>query len=268
MEEKLTFKNQNNENISAILSTPENAKQNSNQNANGIVLLHCFTCTKHHRIMRTLADGLSAAGFMVLRIDFSGNGESEGKLEEATYTKMITEVKGAVSMLKGKGAKKIAIAGHSMGAMMSVLGASKDERISAVAFIAGSSETSRIRQIFPSDIIEKVEVDGSAETVVYGRSIILRNEFLRDVEKYDVGAAAKQLNGRPLLIVHGSDDETINVTHAKKLFELAKEPKNSQVKLEIIDGADHLFRKPEHLAKLREVVVGWIKENYLQNQNY
>ncbi len=250
MDEKLTFKNQNNDSISALLSMPKKS------NGTGIVLLHCFTCTKHHRIMRTLSEGLSDAGFIVLRFDFSGNGESEGKLEEASYTKMIGEVKVAVSLLKEKGAKKIALAGHSMGAMMSMLGAANDQRVSAVCFIAGSSEASRVKQIFPSDIIEKVEIDGSAETVVYGRVITLKKDFLRDIEKYSIVQAAQKFSG-PLLIVHGSNDETINVSHAKKLFDIANEPK----KLEILEGADHLFRQPKDLEKLKEIVTGWFKEN-------
>ncbi len=39
----------------------------------------------------------------------------------------------------------------------------------------------------------------------------------------------------PLLIVHGTDDEVIPVSHGRKLFALANEPKS----LAIIEGAVH-----------------------------
>ena len=235
------------EKLAAIIDMP------TKPNGNGVVLLHCFTCTKHHRIMRNLAKDLCDSGFCVLRFDFPGNGESEGKIEDSTYTKMIHSVSDAVSMLKSRGMEKIGLAGHSMGAMIALL-AAKDERIDAVAFIAGSSKPGRVREVFPKEAVEKAEREGIAEAFVYGRTIKLKREFLIDLEKHSVEAAVKTLS-KPILIVHGSKDETINVEHAKKLYSWANQP----TKLEIIDGADHLFKDEKHLEKLKEAVAKWFQ---------
>jgi esterase/lipase len=250
MDDPLSFEDYSGDTLAALMSRPDKP------NGRGIVLLHCFTCTKHHRIMRTLSEGLTDKGFTVLRFDFSGNGESGGKIEESTYTKMLREVREAVDLLQGKGFRRIGVAGHSMGAMLSALAAHEDKRIKAVGFIAGSSQAARVREIFPDEILEKAERDGSATAFVYGRTLTIRREFLHDVEKYNIGHAAATMR-RPFLIVHGTKDEIIHPYHARQLFGWASEPKT----LKMIDGADHLFKRPEHLERLRETVSDWFAEN-------
>jgi len=250
MDQRTSFQNASNDTIAAILSVPKE------QNGKGIILLHCFTCTKHHRVMRSLAECLSANGFTVLRFDFSGNGESGGRLEDATYTKMLGEVRSAVTLLEGMGIRHIGVAGHSMGAMLSLLAAHEDKRIAAVGFISGSSQAARVREVFPADAIEKAEREGSSEAFVYGRSIILRKAFLLDIERFNVGEAAAALH-RPLLVVHGTKDEIIPLFHARQIYSWAKEPKS----LELMEGVDHLFRDETHLRKLQATVCSWFAHN-------
>jgi putative redox protein len=250
MDESFTFKNSSGDAIASLMSEPQKP------NGKGIVLLHCFTCTKHHRIMRSLSDALDARGFTVLRFDFSGNGESGGRLEDATYTKMIGEVREAVGILRKKGMKKVGVGGHSMGAMLSALSAHEDGRIGAVAFIAGSSQAARVREVFPKEALAKAEKDGIAEAFVYGRNIRLRREFLVDVERYNIGHSVATLK-RPLLVVHGSEDEIIPPYHARQIFNWASEPKS----LEMLHGADHLFKKEEHLELLKKKVSDWFVKN-------
>ncbi len=119
-EEKFDFKDSSGNKISAVLSRPKAP------NKKAVILLHCFTCTKYHRVIRNVSESLVENGFTTLRFDFSGNGESEGKIEDSFYTKMIDEVKKAVDVLQKRGFSKIAVGGHSLGAMVSLLSASED----------------------------------------------------------------------------------------------------------------------------------------------
>jgi fermentation-respiration switch protein FrsA (DUF1100 family) len=57
---------------------------------------------------------------------------------------------------------------------------------------------------------------------------------------------------RPLLLVHGSQDETVAVSHAKRLYDTAGEPKQ----LIIIDGAGHALRQEDRATA---VVIDWLK---------
>lgn len=206
--------------------------------------------------MRSLAEKLSSSGFAVLRFDFSGNGGSEGAIEETTYTTMLGEVESAVDFLQLKGYTEIGIAGHSLGAMIALLSASSDKRIGAVAFIAGSSLAARVREVFPHDAIEKAEKEGSAEAQVYGRNVLLTRDFLLDIDRYNVGHSAATLN-RPLLVVHGTEDDVIEPHHGRKIFLWAE----GQKKLELIKGADHMFRDDRHLETLLSAVSGWFLDH-------
>jgi putative redox protein len=250
MDERITFANPSGDALAGVLSIPERP------NGKGVVLLHCFLCTKYHRIMRALCESLAAGGFTVLRFDFSGNGESGGRLEESTYSKMVGDVEAAVSLLQKRGITTVGLAGHSMGAMLSLLSAHADKRVVAVAFIAGSSAAARVREIFPPRVLEKVEKEGMADTFIYGRQIRINREFLHDLERYDVKPAAEELK-RPLLIVHGTRDDVIPPYHAEDLYGWASEPKT----LEWIEGADHLFSDDAHLRELAGRVRAWFAKN-------
>ncbi|MBI5223939.1 alpha/beta fold hydrolase [Candidatus Micrarchaeota archaeon] len=242
LEEKFSFTSTGDK-IIAVLSEPEE------KTTTAFVLLHCFTCTKYHRVIRNVSEALNEKGITTLRFDFSGNGESEGKIEDAFYTKMISEVKSAVTILKNRGYEQIGVGGHSLGAMIALLASSEDERVSSVLFIAGSSEAGRVREVFPKEIIEKAEKEGVAIGHAYDRDIPIKREFLRDLETYDVKKAVSNLK-RPITIIHPIQDEIIPVFHARQLYDEASEPK----KLHLIDGCDHLFKMPGAIEKLREIV--------------
>ncbi len=248
MDLPLFFDDVSGDRLAGLISQP------SQPNGRGVVLLHCFTCTKHHRIMRRLSEGLTGKGFTVLRFDFSGNGESGGRLEDSTYTKMIREIKSAVTVLEGRGLRSIGVVGHSMGAMLGILAAHEDKRIREVCFIAGSSQAARVREVFPKEAIERAEAEGSAEAIVYGRQMKLHKEFLLDIENYNVGLAVATLR-RPLLIIHGAKDETIAPFHARQLYNWASPPKS----LELIEGADHLFKTDAHLDEVVSLAADWLE---------
>ena len=58
---------------------------------------------------------------------------------------------------------------------------------------------------------------------------------------------------RPLLIVHGTDDETINPGHAQRLYNKAGEPKD----IAIIEGGMHKLRLSE---AAEDAALSWLKK--------
>lgn len=249
MEERFTFTGSSGENVSAIFTSPEKP------DGRAVILLHCFLCTKNQRIMRAISGSLLGKGIASLRFDFYGNGESGGVVEDSTYTKMLGQIKDAVSLVQGRGMGRIGVCGHSMGAMLGLLAADQDKRIDAVAFLAGSSQAARVREVFPIEVVELAELEGHSHASVYGRDIKLKREFLLDIERFNVGHAAAMLK-RPFLIVHGGHDEVIPFYHARQMHNWAHEPKS----LVVIPEADHLFKREGHLAELREVVARWFAD--------
>ena len=57
---------------------------------------------------------------------------------------------------------------------------------------------------------------------------------------------------RPLLLVHGNKDEVVGVSHAHRLYERAKEPKQ----IIVVDGAGHRLRWDNGAMS---AVIDWLK---------
>jgi|TARA_Y100000031_G_scaffold153794_1_gene199877 fermentation-respiration switch protein FrsA (DUF1100 family) len=60
---------------------------------------------------------------------------------------------------------------------------------------------------------------------------------------------------RPLLLVHGRRDETVDVSKARKLYQKALEPKQ----LTILGGVGHRLRQDDRAVV---VVIDWLKSRY------
>jgi pimeloyl-ACP methyl ester carboxylesterase len=218
----------------------------------GVVLGHCFTCTRHTGILREASARLAAAGFHVLRFDFSGNGQSEGVFIETSYTKYITEIGAAANFLKAYGVKWLGFAGHSMGAAISVLAASRLSGIQAVCAIAGRLTGMDPSRIFSPDQRRQFQATGRLEFVSRGRQLELDNRFLNDMLSHDMRAAVASLN-IPLLVVHGTQDEIVPADQALK----AQSINPDQSELAMITGADHFFSRPEHRDLAARKIAEW-----------
>ena len=225
----------------------------------GIVLGHCFTCTRHTGILREAGARLTAAGFHVLRFDFSGNGQSEGVFIETSYTKYITEMETAANFLKAYGVKWLGFAGHSMGAAVSVLAGAGLSGVQAVCAIAGRLTGMDSSRIFSPDRRLQFEKTGRLEFVSRGRHLELDSRFLNDMLSHDMQAAVASLS-IPLLIVHGSRDEIVPADQAWRAQSI--NPDHSE--LVIISGADHFFSQVEHRDSAARKIAEWfvrIREN-------
>ena len=90
-------------------------------------------------ILGELAGALADAGFMVVRYDKRGVGQSGGRAESATLTDYAEDARAAVKWLadrKDVDPKRIALVGHSEGGLVSLIAAGKDKKIAAVVLVA------------------------------------------------------------------------------------------------------------------------------------
>jgi pimeloyl-ACP methyl ester carboxylesterase len=86
-----------------------------------------------------LAGALADAGFIVVRYDKRGIGQSGGRPESASLADFSDDQRAAMKFLSSRkdvDPKRIAVAGHSEGGLVSLLSAAKDKRIAAVVLIA------------------------------------------------------------------------------------------------------------------------------------
>ena len=80
----------------------------------------------------------------------------------------------------------------------------------------------------------------------------LTPDFLTDLDQYDLSALMSKWQERPLLILHGEQDVTVNVEQGKKNFELAGGDKE----IYTFPNGDHTFS--ECATEANATIVKWL----------
>jgi pimeloyl-ACP methyl ester carboxylesterase len=86
-----------------------------------------------------LAGAIADAGFIVLRYDKRGVGQSGGRPESAGLGDFSDDQRAAMKFLMGRkdvDAKRITVAGHSEGGLVSLLSADREKRVAAIVLLA------------------------------------------------------------------------------------------------------------------------------------
>jgi pimeloyl-ACP methyl ester carboxylesterase len=90
-------------------------------------------------IFGELANALADAGFLVVRYDKRGAGQSGGRTEAATLTDFADDLRAVVKFTtdrKDVDRKRVAVVGHSEGGSVAMLAATKENRIAALVLVA------------------------------------------------------------------------------------------------------------------------------------
>ena len=92
--ERFDFRNAEGQTLAALLDRPEGEIR-------AVALFaHCFTCGKHNRAARHIADGLKQRGIAALRFDFTGLGASEGEFANTTFSSNVDDLVAAADHLR------------------------------------------------------------------------------------------------------------------------------------------------------------------------
>jgi len=251
METKVQFTNDAGENLVGNLHMPEQPIRY------GIVLGHCFTCSRHTGILRQICQDLTAAGAGALRFDFSGNGQSEGTFAASTYSKQISEMKSACAFMGKQGVARMGLAGHSMGALIALLAATEMPAVEAVCCLAGRLTGMDPLRFLTSDQQTELQQKGRIRFASRGRELQLTSSFFADAGQFDLPQTIQSLQ-TPLLIIHGDQDEIVPVDEAHRARGLNPE----HIKLEVIPSADHMFSNSDQRRDVAKTVVQWFDHHF------
>ena len=246
MEQQIQFDNNMGETLAGTLHEPQQPVLGA------VVAGHCFTCSRHTGLLRRVCSALCDAGFMALRFDFSGNGQSQGQFEQSTWSKQILEMEAAVSLMQKKGAPWMGLAGHSLGAAIALLTARKMKTVSAVCRVAGRVSGTRPMHFLTPSQQHTLAQTGQVEFTSRGRQLRLDRHFFDDADRHDLMAATRSLN-IPMLVLHGDRDEIIPVSEAH----LAKATNPRMVELSIVAGGDHMLAQPDFQRQVARTVTAW-----------
>jgi pimeloyl-ACP methyl ester carboxylesterase len=252
-------------------------------------------------MLAQIAGAIADAGFTAVRYDKRGYGQSGGRAESATLSDYADDVRVVVKWLanrKDVDPKRIAVVGHSEGAMIAFIAASRDKGIAAVASLDGPAHTGAdllleqqqhvldLTQITGQErenkialqkrILEAVATGKGWESVPPDLKREADTPWLQSLIAYD---PAKVVDGvrQPILILHGELDKQVPVAHANQLADLArKESKSKSVDVVVVHGVNHLLvpavtGEPTEYGTLRDrnvskdvtqAITGWLTRTF------
>lgn len=252
-EESVCFWNEG-EKLSGMLHLPEKTP--------APCLIYCHGFTGHkieaHRLFVHAARYMAGAGFLVLRFDFRGSGESEGLFESMTVSGEISDLKKAITFILGRKEtqdNKVGVLGLSLGAAVSILTASDDDRIAAVCSWSGPAGFNAPFQAAQSIVGKPISMTDLSQIdyVDMPSGYRLGRAFLEDIMKHDILGSCARISPRPILIVHGTLDRLVPVQDAERLFQSAREPKEKI----LIHKADHTFNRWDWQSETIERTNEW-----------
>ena len=213
-----------------------------------------------------LAGDLAERGFVVLRYDKRGVGQSGGRVENVTLQEYADDVVAAVKWLekrKDVDKRRISVAGHSEGAAVAMLAAARDKKISALTLMAamGTRGVDLIleQQQYSLELLKTPETE-RASKVEMQRKILdaamsgkgldelppdirirVDSPWYRSLLLFDPSEAMPRIK-QPVLVIHGELDKQTPPHHAKLLIELANaRKKGPAATLVLLPGLNHLL---------------------------
>ncbi len=234
--------------LSGSLQIPDGAPKG------GVVLAHCFTCSKSLKVTRHLATGIEDGGYAVLRFDFTGLGESEGDFAETSVTTNVSDLEAAARYLDRRGFGACAMVGHSLGGAATLLAAGNVPEARAVVAVAAPFSPEHVRHLFTEQDVDKALATGRASVKLAGRTFEISADFFRDLERHCTPERLAAL-GRPLLVVHGTKDTIVGIEEGERIFGAARHPRWFAA----IPDADHLFVQERHARQAASVIVSFLE---------
>ncbi len=219
-------------------------------------------------ILGQLAGALADAGFLAVRYDKRGYGQSGGRAESATLTDFAEDARGVVRWLANRkdiDPRRIAVVGHSEGAWVALLAAaSKDRRIAAVVTIAAPSTTGAEvvleQQQLALDPAERTPDDRAAKVAlqkkIHGGGAVGhrlgrrarraappgRHAVVPEPARLRPGAGDRRTCASRCCCVHGQLDRQVPVEHVERLTTLARtDSKSKSVEVVTVRGVNHLL---------------------------
>lgn len=197
-----------------------------------------------------LAQRFCQEGFLTLLFNFRGAGESQGNFDILGWTRDLASAIDCLYTVKDMDRSRLSVMGSSGGAAVAIYVAAHDPRITSV--IAAAS---------PADFSILGGSKGILDLLEHSRrvGIVKDPRFPPSVEDWAKGFQTVSprrwighISPRPILILHGSDDELVPVSQAWELYRHAGEPKE----IRVIPGAGHRLRLEQ---KAMSAALEWLK---------
>src|SRR5262245_51495655 len=269
--------------LSGVVHVPSGMRAGERRAA--FLVLHGFGSNKTSSNTMQPTKVLSELGYVVLRFDMRGCGESEGEFGRVICLEQVEDTRSALSFLAKHPAvdgNRIGLIGSSFGGAVAVYTAGVDVRVAAVISNGGWGDGERKfrgqhKNPQEWERFTKMLEDGREHRARTGKSLMvprydivpippyLRNNLSKNsVEVFPAETAQSMfdfrandvvgnISPRPLLLIHAANDSVTPTEQSVELFRHARQP----TELHLFSEVDH-FLFGEDNARVWGVMRDWL----------
>ena len=217
--------------------------------APAVVLVHGWESNRARMLPN--ARFLHAAGFSTLMFDVRGHGDNPAEALPISAAEFGTDARAAVGLVATRpGVTSVGVLGHSMGAIGAAIAAADDPRVAALVLTSAPSDPrSLTRRTFQ---LAGLSLPGP---VAHSLAALTTRVFLSPRGHASSAASAAAAVGRyagPILIIHGAQDEIVELEAALRLDRAARRNVDRDVELLILPEGLHrwLFEDPAYRERI------------------
>ncbi len=211
-----------------------------------------FITLEGYRPFRQYADSLGRRGIAVLRMDDRGVGASTGTFKGATSADFGEDIRAGLAYLRTRpeiDPHRLAVLGHSEGALIAPIVAAKEPDLRAIVLLAGIARPGRgtlAAQLanlinHNADFTQKQKDSATLTIPATMDKLAAADPWMDFFLKYDPSATARQLSKPAVLILTGANDQQADPKQVPEWAAAFRKSGNRDVTAKVLPGLDHLF---------------------------
>ncbi|HWL42940.1 MAG TPA: alpha/beta fold hydrolase [Ilumatobacter sp.] len=183
-------------------------------------------------------------GYPAMTFNFRGTGTSTGDFSLQGW---VEDLRAAIDhLLRRAGVGSVVLVGTNTGGSLAVCVAADDPRVVAAALLSPRADFDDWAE-HPRRFLEHAREIGAIRTPGYPRSL---DEWSRAFRRFRPVTAAQRFAPRPMLVMHGEDDDSVPTSDARQLAGA-----HGSAELSLLPGAGHRLR---HDPRAIAILLGWL----------